>query len=141
MNLHERSLSVLACRYVDEVIIGAPSEVSKDMVSISVYSVIALFFFCSVLCTLKVKFTFIQNNQMLFMLLNANLVLQQITTWFFLWTGSLELWFFSGIYFSLHGTDCVMTLRNAHIVWLWFLDESYGNSFNSFYLHVSCQTL
>lgn len=34
MNLHERSLSVLACRYVDEVIIGAPWEVSKDMVSI-----------------------------------------------------------------------------------------------------------
>ena len=34
MNLHERSLSVLACRYVDEVIIGAPWEVSKDMVSV-----------------------------------------------------------------------------------------------------------
>ncbi|KAK9726423.1 hypothetical protein RND81_05G213900 [Saponaria officinalis] len=33
MNLHERSLSVLACRYVDEVIIGAPLEVSKDMIS------------------------------------------------------------------------------------------------------------
>lgn len=32
MNLHERSLSVLACRYTDEVIIGAPWEVSKDMV-------------------------------------------------------------------------------------------------------------
>lgn len=32
MNLHERSLSVLACRYVDEVIIGAPWEVSNDMV-------------------------------------------------------------------------------------------------------------
>lgn len=32
MNLHERSLSVLACRYADEVIIGAPGEVSKDMV-------------------------------------------------------------------------------------------------------------
>ncbi|KAH9616270.1 hypothetical protein KSS87_018151, partial [Heliosperma pusillum] len=31
MNLHERSLSVLACRYVDEVIIGAPMEISKDM--------------------------------------------------------------------------------------------------------------
>ncbi|KAF7845177.1 ethanolamine-phosphate cytidylyltransferase [Senna tora] len=31
MNLHERSLSVLACRYVDEVIIGAPWEVSRDM--------------------------------------------------------------------------------------------------------------
>lgn len=33
MNLHERSLSVLACRYVDEVIIGAPWEVTKDMVT------------------------------------------------------------------------------------------------------------
>lgn len=33
MHLHERSLSLLACRYVDEVIIGAPWEVTKDMVS------------------------------------------------------------------------------------------------------------
>ncbi|KAK4748148.1 hypothetical protein SAY87_014734 [Trapa incisa] len=33
MNLHERSLSVLACRHVDEVIIGAPWEVSKDMIT------------------------------------------------------------------------------------------------------------
>lgn len=33
MNLHERSLSVLACRYVDEVIIGAPWEVSNDMIN------------------------------------------------------------------------------------------------------------
>ncbi|XWS09543.1 hypothetical protein CRYUN_Cryun40dG0093700 [Craigia yunnanensis] len=33
MNLHERSLSVLACRFVDEVIIGAPWEVSKDMIT------------------------------------------------------------------------------------------------------------
>ncbi|CAA7398772.1 unnamed protein product [Spirodela intermedia] len=32
MHLHERSLSVLACRYVDEVIIGAPWEVTKDMI-------------------------------------------------------------------------------------------------------------
>uniref|UniRef100_A0A1D1Z1U4 ethanolamine-phosphate cytidylyltransferase n=1 Tax=Anthurium amnicola TaxID=1678845 RepID=A0A1D1Z1U4_9ARAE len=32
MHLHERSLSVLACRYVDEVIIGAPREVTKDMI-------------------------------------------------------------------------------------------------------------
>lgn len=36
MNLHERSLSVLACRYVDEVIIGAPWEVTKDMVSMHI---------------------------------------------------------------------------------------------------------
>eukprot|EP00246_Nothoceros_aenigmaticus_P006724 TRINITY_DN1985_c0_g1_i2.p1 TRINITY_DN1985_c0_g1~~TRINITY_DN1985_c0_g1_i2.p1 ORF type:complete len:387 (+),score=54.67 TRINITY_DN1985_c0_g1_i2:361-1521(+) len=33
MNLHERSLSVLACKYVDEVIIGAPWEVTKDMIT------------------------------------------------------------------------------------------------------------
>ncbi|KAF8783632.1 hypothetical protein HU200_000449 [Digitaria exilis] len=31
MHLHERTLSVLACRHVDEVIIGTPWEVSKDM--------------------------------------------------------------------------------------------------------------
>ncbi|KAJ6331821.1 hypothetical protein OIU76_010247 [Salix suchowensis] len=33
MHLHERSLSVLACSYVDEVIIGAPWEVTRDMVT------------------------------------------------------------------------------------------------------------
>lgn len=33
MHLHERSLSVLACRYVDEVIIGAPWEVTQDMMT------------------------------------------------------------------------------------------------------------
>lgn len=33
MNLHERSLSVLACRYVDEVIIGAPWEITKDVIT------------------------------------------------------------------------------------------------------------
>lgn len=32
MNLHERSLSVLACKYVDEVIIGAPTVISEDLV-------------------------------------------------------------------------------------------------------------
>ncbi|TPX60163.1 hypothetical protein PhCBS80983_g01969 [Powellomyces hirtus] len=31
MNLHERVLSVLSCRYVDEVIIGAPYSVTKDV--------------------------------------------------------------------------------------------------------------
>lgn len=34
MNLHERSLSVLGCRYVDEVIIGAPWEITKDVVKL-----------------------------------------------------------------------------------------------------------
>lgn len=32
MNLHERSLSVLGCRYVDEIIMGAPWEVTQDMI-------------------------------------------------------------------------------------------------------------
>lgn len=32
MNLHERTLGVLSCRYVDEVIIGAPWSVSEDMI-------------------------------------------------------------------------------------------------------------
>ncbi|KAJ3142582.1 Ethanolamine-phosphate cytidylyltransferase [Irineochytrium annulatum] len=31
MNVHERALSVLACKYVDEVIIGAPYSVTKDV--------------------------------------------------------------------------------------------------------------
>lgn len=33
MHLHERSLSVLGCRYVDEVIIGAPWQITKDMIA------------------------------------------------------------------------------------------------------------
>jgi ethanolamine-phosphate cytidylyltransferase len=33
MNLYERSLSVLACRYVDEVVIGAPWDVTQDMIT------------------------------------------------------------------------------------------------------------
>jgi len=32
MNLHERVLSVLQCRYVNEVVIGAPWQVSRDMI-------------------------------------------------------------------------------------------------------------
>jgi ethanolamine-phosphate cytidylyltransferase len=31
MNLHERVLGVLACKYVDEVVIGAPFTVGKDL--------------------------------------------------------------------------------------------------------------
>uniref|UniRef100_A0A3Q3F1P9 ethanolamine-phosphate cytidylyltransferase n=1 Tax=Labrus bergylta TaxID=56723 RepID=A0A3Q3F1P9_9LABR len=31
MNIHERTLSVLACRYVGEVVIGAPYAVGKDL--------------------------------------------------------------------------------------------------------------
>jgi len=33
MNLHERALSVLSCRYVDEVVIGAPLPVTKEMIT------------------------------------------------------------------------------------------------------------
>jgi len=32
MNIHERVMSVLSCRYVDEVVIGAPFHVSKEMI-------------------------------------------------------------------------------------------------------------
>lgn len=32
MNLHERVLSVLACKYVNQVIIGAPYKVTKDLI-------------------------------------------------------------------------------------------------------------
>ncbi|KAH0629412.1 hypothetical protein JD844_011470 [Phrynosoma platyrhinos] len=31
MNVHERTLSVLACRYVSEVVIGAPYAVTSDL--------------------------------------------------------------------------------------------------------------
>lgn len=33
MGLHERALSVLACRYADEVIIGAPQVISEDLLT------------------------------------------------------------------------------------------------------------
>nr|XP_054762994.1 ethanolamine-phosphate cytidylyltransferase-like [Lytechinus pictus] len=33
MNLHERTLSVLACRYVDEVVIGAPYRVTSELLN------------------------------------------------------------------------------------------------------------
>jgi ethanolamine-phosphate cytidylyltransferase len=33
MNLHERVLSVLSCRYVDDVLIDAPSEVTPEMIA------------------------------------------------------------------------------------------------------------
>lgn len=33
MNLHERTLSVLACKYVDEVIIGAPYAVNNELLN------------------------------------------------------------------------------------------------------------
>ena len=33
MELHERALSVLACRYTDEVIIGAPSVITDDLLT------------------------------------------------------------------------------------------------------------
>ncbi|KAL2648739.1 hypothetical protein AAZV13_05G189600 [Glycine max] len=39
MHLHERSLSVLACRYVDEVIIGSPWEITNDMCELDPYEI------------------------------------------------------------------------------------------------------
>ena len=33
LDLHERALSVLACRYVDEVVIGAPAVISADLLT------------------------------------------------------------------------------------------------------------
>ncbi|KAG1660779.1 hypothetical protein FOA52_011320 [Chlamydomonas sp. UWO 241] len=33
MNLHERSLSVLACKYVDEVVIGSPMVITRDLIT------------------------------------------------------------------------------------------------------------
>jgi ethanolamine-phosphate cytidylyltransferase len=33
MNLHERVLSVLSCRYVDDVLIDAPYEVTPEMIA------------------------------------------------------------------------------------------------------------
>ncbi len=33
MNVHERTLSVLACKYVDEVVIAAPYSVTKDLMN------------------------------------------------------------------------------------------------------------
>ena len=33
MNLHERVLSVLACRYVNQVIIGAPYKVTEELIT------------------------------------------------------------------------------------------------------------
>ena len=32
MNVHERTLSVLACKFVDEVVIGAPYCVTKEII-------------------------------------------------------------------------------------------------------------
>jgi len=40
MNLHERTLSVLSCKYVDEVIIGAPYKLNKDMIEGKIHVVV-----------------------------------------------------------------------------------------------------
>lgn len=34
MNLHERVLSVLACRFVDDVLIGAPPTITTEMIEL-----------------------------------------------------------------------------------------------------------
>jgi ethanolamine-phosphate cytidylyltransferase len=41
LNLHERVLSVLSCKYVDEVIIGAPWRLTEDMIRSMNISVVA----------------------------------------------------------------------------------------------------
>lgn len=42
LSLHERVLMVLACKYADDVIIGAPYQISKDMIkSLNVQKVVA----------------------------------------------------------------------------------------------------
>lgn len=33
MSLHERCLSVLACKYVDEIIIGAPQQITQELLT------------------------------------------------------------------------------------------------------------
>lgn len=33
MNLHERVLSVLGCKYPDDVLIDAPAEITPDMIA------------------------------------------------------------------------------------------------------------
>jgi cytidyltransferase-like protein len=41
MNLHERVLSVLSCRYVDEVIIGAPWAITEELIKVQRISIVA----------------------------------------------------------------------------------------------------
>jgi ethanolamine-phosphate cytidylyltransferase len=41
MNLHERVLNVLSCKWVDEVILGAPEEVTSEMISTMGIKVVA----------------------------------------------------------------------------------------------------
>ena len=41
MNVHERALSVLACRFVDEVVIGAPTNLTEDLVKTFNISIVA----------------------------------------------------------------------------------------------------
>lgn len=41
MGLHERALNVLSCKYVDEVVIGAPSSITKDLLTSLNISVVA----------------------------------------------------------------------------------------------------
>jgi len=42
MNLHERALGVLSCRYVDEVVIGAPWEATEEQIKeLGIHHVVA----------------------------------------------------------------------------------------------------
>jgi ethanolamine-phosphate cytidylyltransferase len=42
MNLHERVLSVLGCKYVDDVLIDAPYVITKEMVASLKISVVVV---------------------------------------------------------------------------------------------------
>jgi ethanolamine-phosphate cytidylyltransferase len=41
MNIHERVLNVLSCKYVDEVVIGAPFAITQDLLKTLNVSVVA----------------------------------------------------------------------------------------------------
>jgi ethanolamine-phosphate cytidylyltransferase len=41
LNLHERTLSVLSCRYADEVVIGAPGVITEDLIRTFNISIVA----------------------------------------------------------------------------------------------------
>ncbi len=47
MNLHERSLSVLACKYVDEVVIGSPTQLTEDLIKTFNISLVSVGGWCA----------------------------------------------------------------------------------------------
>ena len=49
-NLQERTLNVLACKWVDEVIIGCPWEITEEELNVYCFFFSFLFFFQILLC-------------------------------------------------------------------------------------------